>query len=354
MLVVAALTLFARRAGLVPEHSVYADPILPFVLGALSLAPLIASFASTKVATAGRSLTVGRVVQLEIASQVAGLISVLVWVSFDRSVWALVAGSLASSIARMLLSHFWLPGTFDRWRWERSAVTEIFGFGKWIFLSSILGFLVNNSDRLLLGGMIDASLLGIYSIAITIYGLLEQILTRVIGTAAFPALSEIARDRPTDLKAGYHKFHSVIAGAAYFMAGCLMMSGQGLIELLYDQRYVQAGRMLEILAVGLLATPMQISIQCFMALGLPQIHSRILFVRLTGLLLALPAGFYFFGMVGALAGIVFSQLVGLPIVSFYNRRYEIAAVRNELGIIAVLPLGLASGAGFDMLVRHLH
>ena len=179
-----------------------------------------------------------------------GLCCMFGWIVFDRSIWSLVAGALGSSLARAVLTHIWLSGHPNRWQWDRAAFEEIFGFGKWIFLSSILGFLVGNGDRILLGGLINADVLGVYSIAFSIFSIVDQIVGRIVAGVAFPALSEISRERRHDLKAGYYKFHGPIAAATYFCAGALMTSGQALIGLLYDHRYADAGWMLEVLAVG--------------------------------------------------------------------------------------------------------
>ena len=76
------------------------------------------------------------------------------------------------------------------------GVQEIVRFGKWIFPSSILGFLVNNGDRLLLGAMVDTTVLGVYVIAFFIVNAVEQALLRIVGNVTYPALSQVVRDRP--------------------------------------------------------------------------------------------------------------------------------------------------------------
>ena len=87
-----------------------------------------------------------------------------------------------------------------------------------------------------------------------------------------------------------------------------MVSGQSLIALLYDPRYREAGWMLEVLAVALLTVPFQISVQCYMALGKPRLHSHILAIRLVALVMALPIGSYFFGLSGALWGLCIQSI----------------------------------------------
>lgn len=354
VVVAVLLLMLLTQHDLVSASSVYGNPSLRPVLLVLSVTALISGLSSTKIATSGRSLFVRNVVQMEVGSQAAGLCGVIAWLFFDRSVWALVFGAIVTSATRTLMSHLWLPGQANRWHWDRSAASEIFSFGKWIFLTSIAGFLLGNSDRLILGGLIDARTLGVYSIAVTIFALLEQILTRVIASAVFPALSEFARNRRSELKKAYSKFYMTIALAAYFCFGVLVLSSKTVIGVLYDARYSDAGWMLGVLSIGLLATPLQVSIQCFIALGAPQIHFRVLAVRLFGLLLSLPLGFQLFGLEGALVAIAANQLLALPIVIVNARKFGVFDLKKELVVLPAIGLGLMSGAVLNLAIDRLH
>ena len=267
----------------------------------------------------------------------------IAWVIANRSIWALVAGAICSAILRVILSHAWLPGTPNRWQWDKLAFLEIFHFGKWIFLSSILGFLVNSSDRLLLAGLLSSTSFGIYSIASLIYGFVEQVSTKIMTDVSFPVLSEVVRDRPVDLRSSYYRFHLIIASFACFCSGFLMTSGNSLIRLLYDPRYVQAGRMLEILAVAMLTIPFRLATQSFLALGKPQFLSTIIAVRLVVLIVGIVVGFNSWGVTGALWGIVLSHFSYLPIIIFYNVRHQIFNLQAELYPLPMVLVGMLTG-----------
>ena len=107
--------------------------------------------------------------------------------------------------------------------------------------------LLNRGRPLLLGGLLNSNSLGIYSIAYLIFNSVEQVPMKIMGDVSFPALSEVSRDRPTELKRSYYRFHVVIASFVYVCSGVLITSGASLVHLLYDPRYEQAGWMLEIL-----------------------------------------------------------------------------------------------------------
>ncbi len=349
---VGLLVLLADRMDMFPKNSAYLDPRLPYVIVLVSFTALIGGFQSTKLFEARRNLSLAHVTKIQITSQVAGLLLMFGWVLIDRSIWALVAGNVCSALVTVLLSHAWLPGVRNHWDWNRSAFSEIFHFGKWLFLSSILGFLANQGDRLLLGGLIDATLLGVYVIAAGIFNLAEQLLSIIIGDVSFSALSEVIRERPAHLKTSYYGFHVVIAPITYFCAGILMFFGQTLIALLYDRRYEQAGWMLEIISVALVTIPFRVAIDCLLALGLSRLFTQLLAIRVVSLFLLVPLGFHYFNLPGALWGFVASHFSSLPAIIYYKIRYGLFDLSKELLLMPAWLAGVLLAMGLNLAIGH--
>jgi O-antigen/teichoic acid export membrane protein len=335
--------LIAQRTGFALAGSVYSAPSLPFVIVAISATAIISGFDSTKLLEASRDLSLSQVTKLDVASQVSGLLVMLAWLVFDRSIWVLVAGSIGSTATKTILSHAWLTGTPNRWNWEKPAVHEIFHFGKWLFLSSVLGFFVNNGDRLLLGGSVSASKLGVYVIALLILSSAEQIIGKIIIDVIFPALSEVARERRHDLKNSYYRFHMFIAGFSYFCAGTLFVAAPKMIAFLYDARYADAGWVLQLLALGLLTVPFRVATECFLAMGMPQLLSTIIGIRLVTLFAAFPVAVHFFGFPGAVWAIVLSQFSWVPLQLAYKVLYKLFDLRKELMALSFVLVGALAG-----------
>lgn len=350
---VSILVFTAERFGQFPENSVYANPILPYVIAALSFSAAISGFESTKIFEASRGILLGKITQIDITSQIFGLLCMLTWVLFDRSIWALVVAGLAGSLARTVLSHVLLPGTRNCWQLEPAALHEVIHFGKWILVASVLGFLVNSGDRLLLGGMVDANVLGYYAIATLFVGALEGVLSKIMGDVSFPALSEIVRGEAANLKKNYYRFLMIIAGISYFAGGFLIAFGQKLISLLYDHRYYDAGWILQISALILLTVPFRLATQSFLAMGIPRLQSDVIMVRLISLLFATLIGFQLFGFEGALWGIVFSHFSYIPLILYYNIRHNLFDLRIELCLLIAVPVGLGAGKLCSLMVDHL-
>lgn len=334
-----------------PVESAYADQSLPLVIAALSISTLIQGFESTKLIEIVRTLAIHRLIRIDITSQLVGFACMVGWVYLvDRSVFALVAGTICASLFRTLLSHHCLSGTPNRFVWDREAFTHIIGFGKWVFVASILGYFVNNGDRLILGGLIAGEMLGIYAIAYLLANAIEVLVSKVIGDVAFPALSEIARERPQDLRTAYYRLYRILASLVYLCAGALMLAGEAIVSLLYDARYHEAGWMLEILAVGLIALPVRLATHVFLALGKPKALSNIIAMRLTTLFLLTPLGFYLFGVPGALWGIVLSTFASVPMTLTYMARYHLLDAKKDLLMLPMILVGMLFGKGISLVL----
>ena len=340
---VAGLVAIAQHYGWIPTNSVYADDRVPYVMAVVSVTAIISGLTSTKIFEASRNLQLQRATLIEVAAQVIGLAVMLGWIAVERSIWALVAGGIASAIATTSLSHTILPGRRNRFEWDKSAIREVIQFGKWILLGSIVGALIANFDRLLLAGMVDSRTLGVYAIAFNIYLSAEQLLMRIVAGIAFPAISEVVRNRPGNLQAAYYKLHAIVALLTYSGFGLLSVLAPRLIALLYDPRYADAGWMLQILSVGLLLIPFQLSLQAFLALNRPKINTAISALRLAIILVAMPIGFKALGLPGALIGLVTSSVVCILVIAFFSIRMKIFNWRRELIPLPVIALGMLAG-----------
>jgi O-antigen/teichoic acid export membrane protein len=169
-----------NKNNLLPTDSVYTDSNLPFLLAFMSITALIGGFNSINLQLLNRKLMISKITIIEILSQVVGLSSMLLVAYYWREVWVLVIAGIVSSLVKMILSHHRSLGQRPNFALDKNSVKEIVGFGKWIFLGSILGFLLSQGDRLLLGGFINSELLGIYSIAFFMANALKGALKKLI------------------------------------------------------------------------------------------------------------------------------------------------------------------------------
>ncbi len=319
-----------------PAAAFYQEPMLAQLLPVVGLQPLFAGFYSTKMTIANRQLALGRLTLLDLSTQVVGLITIIVGAWLYKSVWALVVGALVAAALELILSHTLFEGTNNRFAWDKTALRELQRFGQWVFISTILTFLAFQSDRLIVPRLAGVSFLGIYTVAFTFSRVMSDVLNMLGSRVLFPSYAELVRERPERLYPVLKKarlFMVVINWAAAFF---FILFGQQLIVLLYDNRYVDAGWMLQLLAIGLLVESIGSS------------YGNVLLARgntfemmvLQGLQVLLKLGGMFIGYViggeyGLIVGIVMSSLFFYPAQAICYQRLSLWQPEVDLPFLAV-------------------
>lgn len=337
---------YANQAGMIPESSAYADPDLPAILAVLSFTALISGFESTKLATASRHMAVGRLTMIDLMCQLAGLLTMIAFALIHKSIWALVFGTLVGAILKVIVSYTMLPGEGNQLAWEKRSISDLFGFGKWILLTTIMGFFVKNSDKLILGALITPQMLGIYSIAIFMTAALQDILTKWAAAVVLPVLSRTHRENSHELSNVYYRFSQPFNIATLFLCGFLYNAGFIIIDLLYDSRYQSAGQMIQILSISLLGSRTILAEQVYLALGKPKLTVPMNIIQLVVLFTLLVPSYHYYGMQGALHVIALTILLTLPLTWYFLRKFGLLNWKRELITLPVLLAGYVSSILF--------
>jgi O-antigen/teichoic acid export membrane protein len=350
MLLISYLFYILNSINFFPIGSAYSNQLFPGVIAVLFVNLIISGFNSTSLLVANRKLYLGRVTAIDLASQLFGIIFMIIWALFYQSIWALVFGGIVTTSLKMLFSHFVVYDSRDRLGWDWKSFSEIFHFGKWIFLSSILSFLLNQGDRILLGAFISSATLGIYSIALYLATALKLVFNKVFSAVFFPALSEVVRDNPERLLITYYGIRKHIDILSFSVSGFLFSFGGTLVNILYDERYVEAGKMLQILSLTLISIgPTMLADQCLLALGRARLTSYLNLVQVIILYSLLPTAFYFYGLDGAIWVIALYPFTKMVNSLWYMRKFNILSIRKEIRMVPVFFIGLVLG----LLLSHL-
>lgn len=287
-----------------PAGLLYKEPILQTIIPVVGLNSIIQGFNSTSLAVANRQLLLGRVTTIEIGSYLLSLMAMIGWALVSPTVWAIVAGGLVGSMAKMLLSHFALPGPRNRFGWEKEAFWALQRYGKWIFFSTALTFLAGQGDRLLMGRLLDVNMLAYYTIALTLSRLLTNVFQHVAGKAFFPSYAELARaDDWPRLYGVIRKSRIVQISSSWGFAVALVVGGEALIGLLYDPRYADAGWIMQLLALGSLLGVLESSYGgVLLAIGKPKVISLLLIFQTAVQLILMGTGYLLGGSKGFIVG----------------------------------------------------
>jgi len=219
-------------------------------------------------------------------------------------------------------------------------------FGKWIFLSSALTFISVQSDRILLGRLVELSLLGVYSIALMISEALSMLANRVSGQVLFPAYANIIRSHPVRLRNASYKARLGIDILFVVPIASLLVLGNWLVHVLYDDRYQEAGWMLQILCIrALMSCTLTNGEACLVALGHPQYAVGQNFLHAVWIVVGIPVGWHIGGMAGVVWVVALSGIPKMLVLWTGLIRYEVFSIAGELRTLLAAAFGALLGMG---------
>lgn len=332
-----------------PVAQLYKEPLLLYLIPVVGLSTVIEGFRSTALFTLNRQLTVSKVAMFEFGGQLVGTVVMIALAWFFHSIWAIVIANLVSATVQLVWSHLLIPGLRNHFVWERTAVKNIFSFGKWIFVSTALTYLAEQSDRLILGKLIPFELLGIYGIAFMLGDIPRSVLSAISSKVLFPAFSKLADLPREDFRTKILKNRKLVLIGAALGLTLLVSFGDILISVLYDERYAQAAWMLPILAIGFWPRILTETIdRVFFALGKPLYPTYGSFFKFLYMVIALPLGFFLMGgnqgkgLLGAIIVIALNDLPFYGAVAYGLWREKLTSVVQDIKATALFLTLLAA------------
>jgi O-antigen/teichoic acid export membrane protein len=319
-----------------PLSRLYGEPQLAHLLPVAALTAVISAFNSTKLATADRNLDAVRVTIIDVGSYVVGLVVMVVLAWQFKSVWSLVWGNIATTVAKAITSHTWLRGLSNRLDWDRTATGHLLSFGRWIFLSSAVTFFAGEGNRLLLGTLLDVRQLSFFTLASTMNLMFYQAMQHLSSKVLFPAYSEIVRTQPAQMRQALIRARLALVLPSWLLAVGFIFFGDSLMQFLYDPRYHDSGSMLQILALGSLAGSLGTSyVGVLWAKGMLATHTALLTLHICLQLSGIFIGFHLLGVSGVVLGLSASAWLMYPAQAWVYRRLGLWFPGFDLSMLAL-------------------
>jgi O-antigen/teichoic acid export membrane protein len=340
-----------------PVALLYNEPQLNWLIPIAGLCTVISGFNSTSLYSLERHMSVQKLTILEICAQIIQTIVMLVWAALNSSIWALVGGSLVGAVVKLVWSYRLIPGQSNRFAWDKDAKREIFGLGRWIFLSTALMFLAEQIDRLLLGKLFSLEMLGIYTVALMLSDVPRQITVALGMRVVMPAAAKLLDLPRSELRA------KVLHNRRYLMLALtgvmilLVSFGDIATKILYDRRYAATAWMLPILALGIWPRMLCCTIEPILsAMGKVQYMTFGNVCRLVFTVGGILVGFSMLGNLGAIIAVALNDLFYYCVVSYGASREGVGCLKQDammtglllLGVVAIAAVRLSLGIDFPV------
>lgn len=277
-------------------------------------------------------------------SSVVSLMVTIVMAYKGFGVWSLVAQNLLMSSIPTVI--YWLT---NKWKpllvFSIQSFKELFSFGFYMFLSTLLSTFVNNIQGLLIGRFYDAAQMGFYSKAHNTEKLASTSISQILSQVSYPLYAELQDDKNSLIKT-IKKLTLSVSYLTFPMMLLLILLAKPIFILLFSEKWLPAVPFFQILCIAGLAICLQsVNSQSIAAIGKSKVMFIWSFIKQGIGLLFMIVGLFFWGMKGLLIGMVMkSWLIYIINASLVSNYIGYKLWRQLLDIVPVLLLSTVAFA----------
>jgi O-antigen/teichoic acid export membrane protein len=334
----------------VPAAWLYEAPELLWLLPTGGLSLVMLGAAPTRVFSAQRHLQLGRIVGIDLGAQAIGIAVMITLAVLTQSYWALVAGVLVTGAAKLGMEWALLSGLRNRLRWEGAASRDLLRFGGWIMLSSAFGFVLLQGDRAILGVFLTVEKLGIYNIAYFLASFPILMAHTMMSKLLIPAYREAFAGQGGEHDHKIRRMRIGLTAAVMVLLSIMALIGPLLIDVLYDDRYAQAGPIVVMICCAQMLSLILLTYdQAALARGDSRLFFGVVAIRAIVQTVCFIAGAALAGLPGALLGQAVALVLVYPAVVRLARRTGVWDKQHDavFTALAILPIMAALTLHWD-------
>jgi O-antigen/teichoic acid export membrane protein len=273
-----AAVLFAI-APVAASPLVFDEPQLTPVLRVLALSPLLSGLQNPGLMYLKKDLQFDKRFVYTLSGTVFYVIVAVGVALATRSVWALVFGLVASDFVRLIVSY--LVHDYRPWpRFDLDRARELFGYGKWIFASGVVLFLIMQGDDAFVGWYLGTAVVGFYQLGYRISNAPATEVTQTISSVVFPTYAKMQSD-DRQLRDGFFKTVQLTTFVSFPVAVGIAAVAPTFVEVFLTEEWGPMVLLIQLLAAwGLLRSLGATTGPLFQAIGQPDIPTKIQFGKL--------------------------------------------------------------------------
>lgn len=337
VIIACALILQSWQENMTNVTVVYSNKSLPMLLMVISLTAVLKGYKTLAPAVMSRELKRGRLEVAELLAQFSGTVVMVLWAWYFPSIWALASASIVTAIMGLILNYV-LFDISHKHSWDKKIVRSVFHFGKWIFLASSITFLAQQSDKLFFSAMMSSAQLGVYSIAFMMASFITTLIQQFTTKIWLPVFSSI-KDKSEKISEVYYSIRmkqDIMVSLGVILVG---LFSPLIIELLYDERYSDAGWMMQILLISSIG--LSVSSVCnslLLSLGCTKVQMQVMLVRVLSLVVLLPLLYAEYSIKGAIYAVAIISYIGIPVQYITMKKLGVLSFKHEFRIMPLAVL----------------
>lgn len=242
---VMAVVLYAN-AG--PISDFFNDARVEPVLQVLAFTFLFSGFSITAGALLVRRLAFNVTVKIELLASIVGYGGVAVGLAVaGYGYWSLVWGTIAQTVLSATLTYLAERHSL-RPLIARAELRDLFAFSTGMSLSSTVNYFARQGDYFVVGRMMSATSLGLYSRAFTLMEMPHSFLGSALSRVLFPAAARV-QDDPERFRRAFLTSFSLSVAISLPITLAVAILAPEIILVLYGEKWAAAIPLLQILAL---------------------------------------------------------------------------------------------------------
>jgi len=213
-----------------------------------------------------------------------------------KNAWALILGIAAGEFVQLIASYIIDPYR-PSFKIDRKKSLEMFHFGKFILITSMLKFFIMQGDDAFLGIFLGTGMLGLYQMAYRVSNFMATEISNVITQVTFPVYSKL-QDNIEKLKAGYFKTTKLTTLITFPVAGGIFALAPEFISVIGEQWMPMLDTLRILCLLGAI----------FKSTGRPDIPTKMSFLRLFVIVITIYPLTLAFGMPGTAISVLLGSL----------------------------------------------
>ena len=313
--------------------SFFNEPLLNPIIPVLSLNFILKPLATVHIVNITREMEFKKIVLPQNISRIAAAAIAVIMAYTGYGVWSLVFQRVLTNIFLVAIYTYispWRP----KMRYSKASFKKIFSFGVYTTGTKIFNYLTGNVDYLLIGKMLGAQPLGVYTLAYNVTYVVRGQIMDVINKVFYPVYSKIQDDLVT-IKKYYFKVIKYNCIATYPIMIGLILLAKPFVEIGLGEKWIEAVIPIKLMAGAGMVHLLTISNTTLLrGIGRPKLEMIMSIIKTMCVTVPfIVLGVIYSGINGAAAGLLASKIV----IFFINN----ITLRKVAGIKFVEILGNA-------------
>ena len=289
--------------------SFFNEPLLKTIIPVLSISFLLKPLTTVHIVNITREMDFKKIVLPRNISNITAAVIAIIMALTGFGVWSLVFQRVLTNLFLAVIYWFvsdWRP----KIRFSPISFKKIFSFGVYTTGTKVLNFLTGNIDYLIIGKMLGAQPLGVYSLAYNLTYVVRGQIMNVVNKVFYPVYSKIQDDAST-IKRYYFKVIKYNCIVIYPIMVGLILLAKPLVLLGLGERWSDAVIPIQLMAgAGLVHLLTSSNTILLRGIGKPRLEMIMSIIKTLGVNVPfIVLGVIYYGINGAAAGLLAAKIV---------------------------------------------